>query len=368
MLKEIYESQSLTYDSVTLEEWTYDDENWGNPVSPYIENLWNCCGLAVVREGTVDSLDSILFVGLFTHSRAGILNYRFSWHRFNNITGEYIERRNFFAGVFAWIGGIIQSRSKALWWNQSGTWVSQLVQIIYEAPNTLGDHVLTASEFGKGFWRIPAYDDVIGFVMDADEDDSSVLSTWTTGPYFRGTKTWSLHMPGVIVGIALEDEKRAYVLCANRVLVLVDYVDNKVLGAVRMPSDIIGNIASSSDVSICWDGLLRRLLYIEKVPNNEDGSCAMVIKGYRMNPLPVRLTTPIPLEVPRKNRIIKVTSQLVGDMNEGVSGGIISAEVTNNGSLVGFPITDVHGRATIKVLCEGDGSVDVACSTEQPGY
>jgi hypothetical protein len=176
---------------------------------------------------------------------------------------------------------------------------------------------------------------------------------WTTGALIRSIPT-----PSPVAHLTIEDESRAYVILANRMIMLVDYQRGEVLGIHQIPSTQGGNGSwwNNSSIRVAWDNVYRRLLICEVVPDNEDGSSNIVVIGYRFVTYPNRITTPIPLRVPKRGRVIPVHCQVVGEFNEGVGGYIISSKVVGDGHLTSTPITDHIGNAISMVECGDPGS------------
>jgi hypothetical protein len=171
---------------------------------------------------------------------------------------------------------------------------------------------------------------------------------WTTGEFL-----YSIQMPQGIKSICLEDNQRCYVMLTDQTLVLVDYMRGEIMGAVKIPT-LTG--AKDGDAwggaTIAWDSLYRRILVAQELPNDPiTGASTSYIRGFRQVPIPVRLTTPIPLKAPRQGRQIPVLVQAVGDMNEGVGGYNLSVTVQGSGMLMGTPVSDHVGNTLVQVLC-----------------
>ena len=142
-------------------------------------------------------------------------------------------------------------------------------------------------------------------------------------------------------------------MLTDQTLVLVDYMRGEILGAVKIPA--LNGAKDGSPWSgshIAWDTLYRRILVAQQLPNDPvTGQGQSYIRGFRQVPIPVRLTTPIPLKAPRQGRQIPVLVQAVGDMNEGVGGYNLNVTVQGSGMLMGTPISDHVGNTIIQVLC-----------------
>ena len=184
----------------------------------------------------------------------------------------------------------------------------------------------------------------------------SALGVWE---WISGKWMYDITLPDGVIDITMEGINHAYILMANRTVVLLDYMRGEVLGSAKIPPRQIGNafgsgsLGGTQDVRVTWDEVYKRLLVFEKTPDNPDGSSTCIIRGYRMVPEPHRVTIPIPLKAPRQRRVVPVLVQVVGDSNEGVGNYTLDAQVTGAGSLVGVPLSDHMGNTLIQVACEG---------------
>jgi hypothetical protein len=142
-------------------------------------------------------------------------------------------------------------------------------------------------------------------------------------------------------------------------LVLVDYVYNKILGAVKVPPSVLtgGDFVDASNVSICWYPRMARLLIAEMTGST-------TIKGYSVVPQATRLTKPIPLRSPQTGKTIPVLASLVDDSNFGVGGALVTSSVSGGtAKVVGGSYTDVRGRANVQVNCgETATAIAINCS------
>jgi len=205
----------------------------------------------------------------------------------------------------------------------------------------------TGKLFGYGIGGAFALDDINDAYLDVSTNVLRVFS-WKTGTFRYG-----IILPHQTVAIALEDDSRCYILLNDRSVILLDYERAEILGAGEIPPPVIHRDYKSGTrkIQMAWDSLFRRLLISEQVPDNPDGSCATRIRGYRMVEYASRVTTPIPLKVPRRGRTIPVLIQVVNERNDGLGSYAIDCTVTGEGSLVGQPITDHHGSAFAQVKC-----------------
>jgi hypothetical protein len=230
---------------------------------------------------------------------------------------------------------------------------------------SLSDSGIHGDKFvGLQFFQNPSIDEVADVLVDSGLI-SSRLGVWRLS---TGAKLYEVLLPSNLVSSALQGANRIWLLLANRVLILFDYVYQVVLGAVRVPSVGGSRTIGSGEAQVAWDYSLGRILYMEKVPDNPDGSCADTVQGFRSIPVATRLSTPVPVQVARKGQTVQVMVNLLGDMNEPVGGAIVQADVEGAGSLLGIPFTDGYGRSFVKVQCNDAGDVPIACSADIPDY
>jgi hypothetical protein len=209
------------------------------------------------------------------------------------------------------------------------------------------------------FFTYPCVDEVQDRLVDQVYGETRKLGVWKLS---TREKLYEVTLPDDLVATSLQDEFRMWILMASHVLVLFDYVHLSVLGAVRLPiSD------SATGVKIAWDFTHSRLMYTAMVPD-VGGVCQESIKGFRTIPVATRLSTPIPVQIPRKGGSVQVMVNLLGDMNEPVGGGLIDATITGEGSLLGIPFTDAYGRNFVKVQCNEAGDVPIGCAATIPDY
>jgi hypothetical protein len=352
----------------------------GYYIPPYIESIdYGFSGLHVGEYPTRDSPTSIyLWANLNT-------NYWPSWSdgmwRFDGKSGKFVRRigsesnlgslilgnRHAARSGKMWVKGYYQDylnpfdlgatakaipgeepkKEVAFWWGGSGFGGGgdSVGVDHFEQPE---DNPVAPSFFGFGIGSDWAIDDVQDRFLNGQFEELRAYE-WRSGKYLYTCK-----MSDLIVSICWEDRDRVYLLMSNQSVVLFDYVRGEVLGSSRVPSLVSGrSYWNNNDVAMAFDPVFRRLLVIELMPNNPDGSCSMYIRGFRQVPEPVRITVPIPLKVPRQGRNIPVLVQVVGGLNEGVGGYVLNATVEGAGSLYGVPISDHVGNTLIPVACEG---------------
>lgn len=403
MLKEIFRTVNVPYkkqgDDGAENTGAFIGFNYGANKPPYVETVSSWTGLTCKVQWAPATYDTdgpdkyatpygagsiYLFATMGTNKWP---SWDFGFWRFDIKKGKFIRRMSsstHFGPLFS--GAICTSRNGTPWTRH--IYGHMLTQVLLGATATalIGDEPTSEASAGigigeqitllgshftyldgtpmsgfSGAWLI---DDIDNYFLHGISETLYVFNL-TTGKYIYHTE-----MPYYIQTICPEDKTRVYILLTNNVLILYDYLWGEVLGAVKVPIS-----KESEGVVMTWDPLFKRLLLIEKLPNNPNGSCASYIRGFRLVPEPVRLTVPIPLKVPRQGRTIPVLIQVKGDMNEGVGGytargpqvsltnvtptGGIDVRVSTPAGLVGVPTTDFAGDFFAQVALPPPGGYDV---------
>jgi hypothetical protein len=191
-----------------------------------------------------------------------------------------------------------------------------------EDPTASG--FLSSPLFGFDAWAI---DDVQkpGALLDGSGTDFRVFE------FPSGKWKYSMVVPDSIAAVCLADDSRCYILMGNRVLVLFDYVRGEVMGAAKVPPTAntgpYKGYWNAPYTQMAWDKVYNRLLVLEMEGDKPDGSCACKVRGFQLVNMPQRITRPIPLKVPRQGRVVPVLVQIVDDMNHGVGGYVVNAQV-----------------------------------------
>ncbi len=354
--------------------------SYGANTPPYVENIFSFTGLTAGRYESPNGPTSI-YIWTKLHT-----SYWPSWgtayYRFDAKSGKFIKRIFGQAGNLGeWLLGKKTMARSGAHWGESYFGDSLLkMSLGPSATASVGDepeddvsYSWPGSAFGggnvgsadiiptgrfKNADNSPAFPFPIGFHVYAIDDMRNrfihgfgrELGVWELT---SGVLKYKTQMPDNIAAICLEDDDRCYILLGNRTLITYDYMRGEILGAVKVPSLLDeSDYYDNQKIAIAWDVTYRRLLVVEETPNDPaTGASTMYVRGYRLVPIPVRLTTPIPLRAPRQGRQIPVLVQAVGDMNEGVSGYQMTATVSGAGMLIGVPVTDHQANALIQVLC-----------------
>lgn len=168
--------------------------------------------------------------------------------------------------------------------------------------------------------------------------------------------------------IFAESDKHAYVYCRNGMLDLINYIDGRVVSSYRAPfppdTEYIGNGVGQQ--TFCYERRYRRLISMT-ITAREDiegvSHSTVRARGYYPVPLPVGLSTPIPLKPPRKGKKIPVVVRLHGDTLEPISGVNVSATVDGEGELtITNGITNSKGEVVLEVIGDTSEAVTITAT------
>lgn len=366
MLKQVFQTTPVPYYR-RGEFWTdFFGADYHANMEPYIESIMRTGGVSGLFAHPAKNPKSPNSIFLCCVLEASYWpSYTMALFRYDSVTGQLIKRISLSAAASITTAQAVQrTRSGVLYFRDiNGTLLIKFelgataLALFKEEPKIPDTFVLKDTypiahfegliAFGLGGYF--AIDDLADVYLDGSY---TVLSIFTLS---TGKWKYSMVMPDNIVDIALEDESRAYILLSNRVLVLFDYIRGEILGASKVPTlnAVAAPYWNNSDVRMAWDVTFRRILVAETTNDAPDGASTTIVRGFRAVPVPTRMTYPIPLRVPRKGRIIPVLTQVVGDMNEGVGGHMVTAVAQGSGSVVGITMTDHIGRAITHIACEG---------------
>lgn len=345
MLTQIWQSEPVTFlqRSQYFGGYGFNIDYHPELAEPYVQGLYGLGGLLILNRPTRTSPHRVLlYTVLSTRYWPG---WDYARYEIDSVTGSILERTNDNGQPF--YQQVAQSRLRRMYWITAGGFSLRQFQFDEDFETTVNQYRYTDFEGSRPF-RHTHIDEVQNRLINFSTRFILVHDLTT------GEQQYSLEMPGQVVASCLEDANRLYVMCVNRILVLVDYVRGEILGAVRFPPPIsegtqAGFAEPPQGLMMAWDYLYRRLLVCENTPSNPDGSGTTHVRGYRMVPVQTRLTKPIPIRVPRLGQTVPHVVQIVGDLNEGVGGSIIQATVTGDGELAGLPITDHQGKALVYV-------------------
>ena len=99
-------------------------------------------------------------------------------------------------------------------------------------------------------------------------------------------------------------------------------------------------------VTLGYDPVYRRFIVYREEPDDPvTGACNSILEGYRLQEVPVHLTSPIPLKAPRKNRVVPVHSKVVGESGKGIPGLQVAASLTGSNAIAPNVLTsDAKGK------------------------
>lgn len=364
MLKQVFQSVPIRYHTRSTYEggWLFGIDYHAN-IDPYVEKLAWVQAIIPHNMPTLISEHRIFVQATMWASYWP--SWAVSFHMFDSRSGAYLGRLTGPSNLGSiTMGAAFRSRLGAIWTLGWGSFEFNEV-ILGETSYTFGTSTIEASRFGKA-----GFSSTVGLDENRDIFLHGSYSNIEIFKYSTGELLHTIFVGAEIAALALEEADHVYILQNDGQLILMDYTKGTVLGAAKVPPRISGDGYWNS-VNTCvmtWDWLYKRLLVSDQVPDNANGSCATRIRGYRNVPIPTRITAPIPLKVPRRGRKIPVMTQVVGDMNEGVGGYLVSSVISGPGRVVGTPITDNVGRAITQVYCTNTGAAKITCSAKLGSY
>lgn len=242
------------------------------------------------------------------------------------------------------------------------------VWVDYTFLNSVGFLVRTGAtldndKYGGGFLEKILVDEINGLLIRPMGPGLTVIRVYglASGNFIR--EIWVSGQPEQIFA---EDENHAYVYCANGILDLVDYVQGVVLSSHRAPlppdTQFIGG--GEGQQRFAYERRYRRLLSMvitfEGDGITEKRINTTRVRGYYPVPLPVRITTPIPLKPPRKNRKTPVLVRLTGDILEPISGVNVSGAISGTGTLtISNGVTNEFGEVVLEAVGDTAASTTV---------
>lgn len=256
------------------------------------------------------------------------------------------------------LADMLQSRTGKFYLYQTGFLSGPLIELAL--PYTEGATVANSTFFaGLSSFGNVAIDETAGVLVNGGSKTLGIYN-WNSGALM-----YSLPAHATVIAVCLAQEGCAYILGDNGILVLLNYVTGEVMGAMRLPAPPSGTNwrTLTGGVVMTFYQRMNRLLVCEY---QGTGGLTTNIVGYLCVPIPTRLTKPVPLKTPFQGSTIPALVQCVGDMNEGLSAGLLSTSVTGTGSEVGFALSDSDGKAAVQVLCSAVGSVAINCTATVP--
>lgn len=261
---------------------------------------------------------------------------RWEWNAF---TGDYIERGGFVGSLYA--QDVNQGAGGELYL----TYVTGPVYPLGPAPTyELLDPILPA-HFGYTILAAPFFDRTRNRAVIGGEAATRFLRVFE---FVSGTWIRDIAVPAGVLNIVHDEGSRVFALLTNKTILSIDYETRQVYSYVRLPQ-----ITSTTWARIAWNKAYRRLLVVEFTPDNVDGSCTTVIRGYRYVAVPVHVCKPVPLRRLRDGVKSPVLLKQVGDLGEGL-GGLVT--LTSGG------VSGVVTRGAVGLDGDGEGRGEIVGS------
>jgi hypothetical protein len=364
MLKQVYQSDAYPY----IEQ--ADPFGFGDNIPPWGQNNWHIMGMfsqptppaqltPATVAGTVTvplmSIDTIYLIVYFNDVRS-LIHESFSTFKFNSVTGSYLGRQDHFPGAF-FAGSMAISENGGVFLNFGSS-------LQKTDPENIGgsySETINASDFGFSNFSTIAQLSENGDALINPNGGQIDVYRLSTKQY-----QYSLQMAENIVACCMVSQTQCYVLCANSILLLVDFARGVILNAFYLPSSGGGDWSAAGAQWLYWYPTYSQLFVCELVANNVDGSNATTIKGYKMVPTAQRLTVPIPLQSPLVGDTVQVMTQLVDDLCRGIGGTQVQFTATGGAGEVLQATTDLTGKALVKLDLTATGSTAINCTATVP--
>lgn len=279
-------------------------------------------------------------------------SYQFLLWKFSADDGSFISVEE--KAISLYLEDVFPGADGDLWANLL-TGDAYLLNHKYELLNP----PVTPATFGMILFRCFMFDRVRNVAVISDQSTALKVDirNFTTGTLIK-----QLRLPESPVSICHAGDSRVYILLANRQIVCLDYLTYQFFEAVRLPQ--ITNLAAT-DTKISYDKRYQRLLVVEKVADNVDGTCNTRIYGYRNVPQATHVCKPIPLARPREGIATPVLLKQIGDLGEGISGLIEIESTDTNAQVINARVPlDGDGEGIVNVLGLNEGSDTLSISSE----
>lgn len=169
---------------------------------------------------------------------------------------------------------------------------------------------------------------------------------------------------GITDGFAVDDTT-FYGVTPNGLINIIDYKEGIHKGFLSLGEEV----RQPMWYCIGFDPVYRRMLTsIARADAPETRACTVFVEGFKLSILPEHLVAPIPLQVPRKGRVVPVYSRVVGSAALGVGGVIVNAVLTGQNALAPNKVTtDATGKVEFLWDCDVSGT-DIDAIQLQVGY
>lgn len=159
--------------------------------------------------------------------------------------------------------------------------------------------------------------------------------------YTTGALIATLYAPHATKGIVPTGDGFVFIIDNYQWVHLYDYA-GAYWGSARNPAGYTGAYG--------WDPIYKRLLVLN----------SGTVTAFRFSPNAVKLTTPIPRQVPRKNQITYFFLNVCGDGGEGVSARMCA--LTNEGAAIGSKLSDEDGDIIERIVPADTANQDVTAA------
>ncbi|SFL93450.1 Ig-like domain-containing protein [Nitrosomonas communis] len=324
----------------------------------YGEEMYLLAGLFVRREQTATANHTLHLVG-FTQ----IIRWP-SWDTrhwvFDGITGEFL-RDDPAIPPLALGGDLVEGADGSIWMYTA--WTGGWIELNPVTMASITGSTLDKAKYGNpASIETPLVDRANNILVCAESSGVARIKIYnfTTGTWIR-----DIEVSGPPAQIMPESNKYAYVYCHNGIINLINYVDGRVLSALKAPAPTDTQyLTQIGSQKFAYDRFHRRLLAFQMVVNNADGSSASTIKGWYPVPLPVRIMQPIPLIAPRAGRTVPYLTRLYGDAGEPVAGVHVQGAISGVNVNIAPGITDNNGYALVQGIATAAGSAILTVSAE----
>lgn len=284
--------------------------------------------------------------------------------KFDPLTGAFLGHDTRTPGLF--IGGMSNGAKGTIWAIGSGLVPSG---IFYKFnPTTFAFDQVHAADYYEDvsfFSQIPN----AAFCVDADEDialffngsanagaGQIAVHKESTGEFLR-----VINVCGVIDGLFMTDDRRAYATSEDGILTLFDYTTGQVLS-------VLHHGVSGHTRKWAWDRIAKRLLAFNRTPDVlPEGTATVFVSGHYPTPEATGITAPVPLQAPWAGRRVEWYARIYGGAAEGIPGVVVNFALGQTTGAVMTPAqqtTDQNGTARTFVTSSLAGDNTLTATAE----
>ncbi|WP_160809579.1 hypothetical protein [Nitrosomonas sp. HPC101] len=346
-----------------------ENDSYGLTTNPtlYGENLKFISGLYAERKRTptadavvhvITRNDTVYFPGSYAR------NYSFdggTGESLNSTTRENTPAIPFYDGMT--LAHVMMDAGGGIW----GTSILSPGDGLWSPmdPDTLDlDRRLSvsieASTYGKAILDVFMTDRTNDLLVAATSGSSASIDIFN---FTTGALLDTLNVSGIPQQIIPEDNGRLFVYCKNGMFNLVDYINRRIFSTFKAP--LMASPGQIQSIAYTYDRFHRRLLAFQILPDDPiNGSCTSRVKGWYPVPLPVRLTKPIPLLLPRSGRNVPCLVRLIGDAGEPVGGVHVQGVMSGVAAAVSPGVSDNNGYAVLHTKATASGVATLTTTAE----